>query len=58
MKQINKPGFSGQDLYVGIDTGKKVGRLLFLQKTLSMEHLLKHHKKIFRFAQNDSKVSP
>jgi len=32
MKQINKLDFSGQDIYVGIDTGKKSWKVTILTK--------------------------
>ena len=40
IKQINKLDFSGQDIYVGIDTGKKAGKFLFSLMTLNTKHLL------------------
>jgi transposase len=32
MKQINKLDFSGQDIYIGIDTGKKSWKVSILTK--------------------------
>ena len=39
MKQINKLDFSGQDIYVGIDTGKKNWKVTILLK--DFEHKTK-----------------
>jgi len=34
MKQINKLDFSGQDIYIGVDTGKKSWKVTILTKDL------------------------
>ena len=41
MKQINKLDFSGQNIYVGIDTGKKSWKVTILTKDYEHKSLMR-----------------